>query len=231
VRKISDNWSANARLIPSALRLDVCPVAECDRLDGSLVVGEEIPGLTAFVEDVLVVIIDGDGELILAQVLPDVLHRIEFWRVGRQGQKADVVWRLEAGGGVVSGAVEDEDGVRPGCDLFADFSQMKRKCFGVGVWQDESGRGTARRTSRTEEIGPFVAQIARRAGTRSSLRPNPRQRALLTNASFVLEPDFQWLATGVPGQNGRDRLGEVFLKASWACGSLFGCCGLTESRT
>ena len=39
-------------------------------------------------------------------------------------------------------------------------------------------------------------------------------RALLTDAGFVLEPDFQRLATGVLGQNGLDRRGEVFLKTS-----------------
>jgi hypothetical protein len=148
---------SNLDVIPTALRLDLCPVAESDRGDGGLVVGKEIPGLTAFIDDVAVVIIDGYGELVLSQVFPDILDRIEFWRVGRQGQKADVVWRLETRGGVISSAVEGEDGVRPGCDFFADFSQMKGKCFGVGVWQDESGRGTARRTNRPEDIGPFVA--------------------------------------------------------------------------
>ena len=50
-----------AGLIPTALRLDLCPVAESDRGDGGLVVGEKIPGLAAFVDDVAVVIKDSDG--------------------------------------------------------------------------------------------------------------------------------------------------------------------------
>lgn len=83
---------------------------------------------------------------------------------------------------------------------------MKRERFGVGVWEDESGRRTPCGANCPEDIGPFVAQIARRARPRSPLRPNPRQRALLTNAGFVLEPDLQRLAAGVLGQNGRDRL-------------------------
>src|SRR5919198_3748196 len=37
---------------------------------------------------------------------------------------------------------------------------------------------------------------------------SPSMRALLTDAGFVLEPDFQRLATGVLGQNGLDRRGE-----------------------
>jgi hypothetical protein len=150
-------------IIPTALKLDLCPVAEGDRGDGGLVVGEEIPGLAAFIDDVLVVIIDGDGELVLSQVLPNVLHRIEFWRIGRQGQKGDVVWRLEIRSGMVSSAVESEDGVRPFCDLLADLRQMKGKCFGVGVWQDESGGGAPSWADRPEDVGPFVAKVARRA--------------------------------------------------------------------
>jgi hypothetical protein len=38
-------------------------------------------GLTAFFDDVIVVIKVGVGELVLSQVFPDVLHRIEFWRL------------------------------------------------------------------------------------------------------------------------------------------------------
>ncbi len=121
--------------------------------------------------------------------------------------------------------------MRVACDLPADLSQMKRKRFGVGVRQDESGGCAPCRTDRPEDIGPFVPLIARRARPRSLLRPNPRQRALLTDARFILEPDFQWLATGVLGKDGGDRRGEIFLKAAWVCGSLLGCCGLTESRT
>jgi hypothetical protein len=119
-------------------------------------------------DDVLIVMKDGDGELVLAQMFPDVLHRIEFWRVGGQRQQGDVVWRLEIRGGVISSAIEGEDGVRPACNFFADFGQMKRKRFGVGMWQDESGRRASRRTNRPEDIGPFVAQLARAAAIPAS---------------------------------------------------------------
>jgi hypothetical protein len=121
-----------ALVIPTALKVDLRPFAKCDRSDGGLVIGKEIPGLAALIDDVAVVIKDSDGELVLSQVLPNVLHRIEFWRLGRQGQKGDVVWRLEIRSGMVSSAVESEDGVRPFCDLLADLRQMKGKCFGVG---------------------------------------------------------------------------------------------------
>ena len=90
-------WNAGlaVTIIPTALRLYLRPLAGSDQGDGGLLVGEEIPGLAAFVYDVLVIIIDGDGELVLSQVFSDMLHRIEFWRAGRQRQKGDVVWRHE----------------------------------------------------------------------------------------------------------------------------------------
>ncbi len=71
----------------------------------------------AIIDDVAAVIKDGDGELVLSQVLPNVFHRIEFWRVGRQGQSGDVVWCPETCCGVVSSAVESEDGLRFACDF------------------------------------------------------------------------------------------------------------------
>ena len=90
-----------------------------------MIVGEEIPSLAAFVDDVAVVSEDGDGELVLAQVFPHVFHGVELRRVGRQRQKGNVVWRLEIRGGVVASTIESEDGVRPGCNLLADLGQMK----------------------------------------------------------------------------------------------------------
>ena len=62
------------------------------------------------------------ASLLFRRYSQNVFHRIEFWRIGRQGQKGDVVWRLQIGGDVVSSAVEGEDGVRPAYDFFADPS-------------------------------------------------------------------------------------------------------------
>ncbi len=54
------------------------------------------------------------------------------------------------------------------------------------------------------------------------------QRALLADASFVLEPDLD----GASGEVFRDgvlrQCGEVFLKVSWASTSLRGCSGRAE---
>ena len=62
-----------AKLIPSALDIDCCPISGRDRGYGCRVVREEVPGCAALVEDFVVGVEDGDGELVGAQVLPDVL--------------------------------------------------------------------------------------------------------------------------------------------------------------
>jgi hypothetical protein len=65
-------------------RYDRCPGASGDGGDTGRIVGEEIPSLAGFVDDVVVVIEHGDGEFVCAQILPDVFDRIELWRIGRQ---------------------------------------------------------------------------------------------------------------------------------------------------
>jgi hypothetical protein len=75
---------------------------------------------------------------------------------------------------------------------------MKRKRFGVGGRQDESGRGASCWTNRPEDIGPLVAQIARAA----SILASPKSASAClgsTDSRFVLEPDFQRLTAGVLG--------------------------------
>lgn len=87
------------------------PFAEADGHDFPGSVHEIVPGAAAGVEDGLVVGEDPVGEPRLAKVLPDVLNRIEFGRLGRQGYQRDVGRRREPVGGVPSGLVGEEDGV------------------------------------------------------------------------------------------------------------------------
>ena len=101
---------------------------------------------------------------------------------------------------------------------------------GVGEGHDEARRGAALGADRAEDVGPLVAGVARRAWPRAALRPDPGERALLADPGLVLEPDLERLAAGRLGERGGYRLGEAFLKRSWAAGSVFGCRGRTDSR-
>jgi hypothetical protein len=165
---------------------------------------------------------DGDRESVAAQIFPDVFDRIEFGCVGRQLDESDVFGDDEIFGDVIAGAVGDDGGVCVGTYLTADLGEMQGHGFGVGGWEDKGRGGTALRTNGTEDVGPFVALVARRARAHPALGPDAGQRALLADPRFVLEPDFDGLACGVVGELRRDGRGEVFLKASWASSSASG---------
>jgi len=77
-------------LIPAALSDDRCPFACRDRRDADSVGDEPIPRVAASLDDVVVTLPDSSAELVAAEILPDVLDRIEFGCVGRQAKQGDV---------------------------------------------------------------------------------------------------------------------------------------------
>ena len=117
-----------------------------------------------------------------------------------------------------------------GGDGDRDLGEVGIHRGGVDVRQHQAGGDAAGGADRAEDVGPFVAGVARRARPRAALRPDAGQRALLADARLVLEPDLERLAPGVLGERRRDRFGEVFLKASWASGSALGWRGRTDRR-
>jgi len=186
--------------------------------------------LAGFFEDIVVIFVDRVGELVAAQILPDVFDRVELGCVGRLVNKCDVAGYGEAGGEMISSAVENKGCVRARCDVVPDFFEMHGHDFGVGGRRDEGCGGAALRANGAKNVGPFVTLIARRTGARPAFGPDTGQRALLANARLVLEPDFERLSFGMIGEFCCERCGEVFLKASCAASSACGCCGRTDRR-
>jgi hypothetical protein len=172
----------------------------------------------------------GDGEFVAARIFPDILDRVQLWSVGRQADDRDVVWNGESCRAVIACAIDDKRSMRSRGDTAADFSQMHGHCIGIGSGQDERRRSAALRTDGAKNVSPLVALVAWRTRSGSSLGPDTGQRPLLTDAGFVLEPDFDRLVFGMLGEPRRDRCGKVFLNASWASSSACGWRGRTESR-
>ena len=185
--------------------------------------------MASFIDDVVVVVEDGDREFVAAQIFPDVFDRIELRSVGWQTHKGDVFGDRERGSNMIAGAVEDESGVATCRHLAADSSEMQRHGLGVRGRHDQARCDATLRTGRAEQVGPVVALVVRRAGPRSTLGPDAGQRALLADPGLILEPDFDRLAFGAVGDLRRDCRGEVFLNVSWASSSAFGWRGLTDN--
>ena len=122
-------------------------------------------------DDCVVVVVEAVGEFVLAQILPDVLDRVEFGSVGGQEQKRDVARDFELITGVPPGPVENDDGMSIRGDLIGDLSKMGIECNAVGVGHDESGTDGAFGTNRAEDIGPFVTGISYGARSGAALGP------------------------------------------------------------
>ena len=74
----------------------------------------------------------------------------------------------------------------------------------VDVRQDERRSKIALGTDGTEQIGPVVALVAPRPATARG--PDAGQRALLSDAGFVLPPDFDRLVARVRRDAGTDQI-------------------------
>jgi len=181
-----------------------------------------LPSITTSVENGVVVIENAVCEMVLTQELPDVLDGIELGRVGRQRQQRDVGWQLDDGFLMIAGAIHDQDGMSARHNGTADLIEVRRHRLGIGAGQDKScGTGPVG-TDRSEEIGPFVALVARRGRACAAPCPPSGQASLLANAGFILEPDLDRLCLGGVRQRAIDEVGEVFLNASWARSSALG---------
>src|SRR3954471_14630716 len=217
-------------LIPTALVADrFGPLAAGDRGEPVGRRHEPVPGLAAGRDDRVVVGPDPQAELVLAQVLPDVLDRVQLGAVARQRQEAEVLEDGEVPGRVPARPVEHDHGVRARGDLAAD-RQVQAGGLGVGVREDEGGADRPFGADRAERVGPGVAAVARGSGAGAAARPDPGQGALLADAGLILEPDLDRLAAGALGQRLAYQLGEAFLNAACAAASAFGCWGRTDRR-
>ncbi len=210
-------------IIPAALINDLFgPFAVGDLGDFVGEVDQGVPRGAAGIDDGLFVVVDPVGEKVLAQVLPDVLDRVELRRVARQRQQCDSVGDIEASAVVPAGLVEDDDGMGARRDVMADLLEVLVHGPAVGMGQDEGGADIALGAHGTEQIGGGVASVARCARAAAARRPDPGQRALLADPGFVLEPHLDRLAGGAFRQRGAHQLGEVFLNACCFCSSASG---------
>jgi hypothetical protein len=133
--------SALLGLIPAALAGDrFGPLAAGDGGDPIGHGHQRVPGLAASVDDRGVVRPDPQAELVLPQIVPEILDRVEFWAIARQRQQGEVARDLaQRGEAVPAGAIQHQDGMGVGRDLAADRLQMQAHRLGVGKRQHQPG--------------------------------------------------------------------------------------------
>ena len=95
----------------------------------------------------------------VAQVLPDVLDRVQLRGARGQEDERHVVWDDEAAGGVPACAVEQQDSVRSSGHGAGDLVEVELHGLGIGVGHGEGGARAARRADGAEEIRALVTLV------------------------------------------------------------------------
>ena len=104
---------------------------------------------------------------------------------------------------------------------------MERHGLGVAGWEDETGRLAERGTDGAENIGGGGSLILQGKRSRAAFRPASRDLVFLTDAGFVLEPEFEWLAAGRGDR--RQDVRDFFLNAATTASSCAWWRGRAES--
>ena len=150
-------------------------------------------------DDGVVIFEDAVREPILAEVLPDVLDRVQLGRARWQQDDGEVLGDLELVGAVPPGAVHQDDAMGLGGDVAADLVEMHLHGGCVGEGEHESGTLGSHGTDCAKEVGVRVALIGGQAWPCSLLRPNAHTPVLLSQPGLVLEPDLDPLGLGQTG--------------------------------
>ena len=104
-----------------------------DGADDALVRHEGVPGLAASSHDVVVAVEQAVSQLRAAQIGPYILDGVQFGRIGRQLDQADVVGDDQLVADMPAGPVQDESRMGPGRHGLADFDQVQVHGLGVGA--------------------------------------------------------------------------------------------------
>jgi len=113
-----------------------------------------------------------------------------------------------------SGAIEQQDGMRPLGDVARDFVEVKLHHVRISIGQRQRRSHASRRADRAEQIGVVIALVGGLYGPRSTPGPLADDAVLLADPGFVLEPDFDRRRLGDSIEMSLQRAREVFLNAS-----------------
>ena len=91
------------------------------------------------------------------------------------------------------------------------FFKMQLHCFGVGLRQSKCCTFAKGRANGTEDVGVGITLVGGLGWPCSAFCPLPHDAVFLTDAGFVLEPDFYRRFGRHMFQVGLQRIAEVFL--------------------
>ena len=152
-------------------------------------------------------------EPVLAEILPDILDRVQLRGARRQEDRRDVVGDVELARRVPSGPVEDQNSVGALGDAARDFVEVELHHVGVGIGQHEGRPDAAGRADRAKQRGRCGSAGRQAAWPRSAPGPLPNLAVLLAEGGLVSKPDFDRRRLGQSFKMSLQRAREVFFKA------------------
>lgn len=129
---------------------------------------------------------------------------------------------------MVPGVVPDEGDVGAGGDRRGELVEEGLHDRGVEAVGDEALGAAGLRADDGEDVEVLEPALLRGGRPGVGVGPDGGQRALLAEAGFVREPDFDGAAR-VGDDDFRDRVREFFLNTACFAASAFGCCGRGRS--
>ena len=160
---------------------------------------------------------------IVSEMQPKPLDRVEFGRVGRQEDQAEVFRHDEIAARMPARLVHQHNAVRPWRNRLSEFIKEEVHRGGIEPGHHQGDAGVARRAYRPDDPSGLVADIAQPARGMAALPPDIAGPPLLSDPCLVLAPDFKPLGFRMsPRDFCQAGSKPPFLKACWAFSLLCG---------
>jgi hypothetical protein len=154
---------------------------------------QPIPGITTGVDDLASSLEHAVRQAIISEMQPQPLDRVEFGRIGRQEDHAEVFGHDEIARGMPAGLVHQHNAMRPWRDGLSEFSKEEVHRGGIEPGHHQSDTGVAGRAYGPDDPSRLVADIAQPARGIAALPPDIAGPPFLSNPRLVLAPDFKAL--------------------------------------
>ncbi len=132
----------------------------------------------------------------LADFIPEIFFRVELWRIGRQEEQRDIVWKREVAAAMVGGAVDDQENILPGklsCEDVEEGLEARR----IRCRHDQIDAGPVLRTDRAVQVDVLANELGGELGPGTDWGPARPRAVDPAEPRFIGKHDPQ--ATATPG--------------------------------
>ena len=176
----------------------------------------------------IIVFINAIRPVMLSEVLPEFLNRIELWRIWWQRYERHIGRDFDQIGSMKACLIPNQYNMDIRVSFLFKFPKKRIHRIRIDLRRDQSDTLATSRTGRPKDIQVFKLCLPPATRSCSFYCPLAAQGALLAESCFILKLYFYCFSriinTDLP-----DLITDFFLKASLSCGLPFGCSGRLET--